>query len=106
MRKKYIRKFLNKKEGTAFIEISSELSICERFHSYEGRLKLSDCNRIVTLDFDVNLTEYQYTSIKEIKQEAKERLQKAKILKECIDQLVEDLEYVNENINSLIVNRE
>lgn len=45
----YKREFLNVKEGTAFSEVSGETG--ENY--IDARLKVSDCNRTVELDFSV-----------------------------------------------------
>ncbi len=105
MNKRYVRKFLNKKEGTAFVELRANPAFKAEWAEYDAHVKIADCNRIVTLNFDVCLTNYNHTNVKDLKADARDKLEKAKILLNCFSSLVEDLEYINDNIESLITDR-
>ncbi len=49
-RKFYTRKFLNAKEGTAFVE--AKISRSSDGSWVDASVKLADCHRMITLDFD------------------------------------------------------
>ena len=88
--KTYNRGFLNLEEGSAFYELDSKLE--ETFESseyidYDCHLKVADCNRVITLDFSVDLN---YGSILDITN-AKF---KARQLGKAINQILEELDEV------------
>jgi hypothetical protein len=47
-KKYYVRKFLNKKEGIAFLEITGK---CKDKYDDGFEVKIGDCSRHITLDF-------------------------------------------------------
>ena len=84
--KLYKRKFLNPKTGTAMFEVD--------FNPKElGTVVLSDCNRQITLEFDV----YSLSPAAR-KKKYNERLQKAKLLAETFAEIVEYMETNKDNV--------
>lgn len=75
----YSRKFLNRESGTAFIEAEA---------SQEGKwnwiyIKLADCNRHISLEFDVHSEEERVDRLAKIDLLMKEFKEVRKIIKKC-----------------------
>jgi len=79
-KKYYVRKFLNKKEGIAAIEIDGT---CKDKFDDGFSVKLSDCNRQITLDFWADS-----------KQDYKEKLDKVNLI---ISELTKVKHWIQDN---------
>lgn len=86
----HIRKWLNPK-GTAFVEVISEYEDDNYDAGYQ--VKIADCNRIVTLEFD-----FYGNTVGEKNRKRKARLRKVNILIDVLSKLKEKLEIPCERV--------
>lgn len=105
IKKTYKRKWLNKRQGRAFIELETGLDsslggykLGKDLYGYDAYLTIGDCSRHITLEFDVWIGQTKTQVLKDLRG----RKHKVEAFKKFLAKIEGDLNHLEENIDDYL----